>query len=160
MRAIAEKAGTSHTLVNYHFGSKEGLFAEVMAINLRPSAVIATAFGGPALPPMKRAQQILATAMSVWDQPDVRESMTALITDAVSDEAVRASVAEFFAGEILEHIRDEVRGPDAGRRSLGLAAAMAGIIFTRYVMRIEPFTSMPQREMVRTFAPSLAVHLR
>lgn len=159
-RSIAARAGVSHSLVNYHFGSREGLFAEVMAINLRPSVVIASAFGGPARRPMERAQHILATAMAVWDQPEVRSSISALIGESIGDEAVRASVAEFFAGEILGHLREQVGGPDAGRRALGLAGAMAGIIFARYVMRIEPFASMPQREVVRTFAPSLAVHLR
>lgn len=159
-RSIAAKAGVSHTLVNYYFGSKEGLFAEVMAINLRPSLVIASAFGGPARRPLERAQHILATAMAVWDQPQVRDSISALIGDSIADEAVRALVAEFFAGEILGHLREQVDGPDASRRALGLACTMAGIIFTRYVMRIEPFASMAQHEVVRTFAPSLAVHLR
>ena len=132
----------------------------MMAINLRPSLVIASAFGGPARRPLERAQHILATAMAVWDQPQVRDSISALIGDSIADEAVRASVADFFAGEILGHLREQVDGPDASRRALGLAGTMAGIIFTRYVMRIEPFASMAQHEVVRTFAPSLAVHLR
>lgn len=159
-RQIAKQAGVSHTLVNYYFGSKEALFAEVVALNLRPSSIVAQAFAGSGRTPLARARQILLAALTLWDQPEVRGSLTRLIGGAMSDDALRATVGEFVVDEVLTKAQAQLGGRDAQRRARALLGAMAGIIFTRYVMRIEPFASMTQAEVISTFAPSLTVHLR
>lgn len=159
-REIARQAGVSHSLVNYYFGSKEGLFAEVMAINMRPSTVIGQAFGGRGLGPMGMARRVVTTAVTTWDHPDVRESVVALISGAMSDDSLRSAMAEFFEGEIFGQIRGYVGGRDAASRAAGIAGVMAGIIYTRYVIRVEPIASMPAAEIVRIFSPAVAVQLR
>lgn len=41
LRAIAEAAGTSHRMLIYHFGSREGLFVEVIrAVEARQRAIL------------------------------------------------------------------------------------------------------------------------
>lgn len=159
-RQVARVAGVSHSLVNYHFGSREGLFAEVMALNLTPSAVVAEAFSAGGRSPLAQAHHIITTALRLWDRPEVHSSIVTVLGEAMREEAVRASVAEFFRDEIYAHIRARVGPREARLRAAGITGVMAGIIFTRYVMRLEPLATLTTDEVVRVYAPSLAVHLR
>src|SRR5918997_5703859 len=42
-RALAAKVGVSHTLVNYYFGSRDGLLAAAAALQVAPHTVLAAA---------------------------------------------------------------------------------------------------------------------
>ena len=50
LRALAEAIGTSHRMLIYHFGSREGLLAEVTReVEARQRALLSTAYGSPSI---------------------------------------------------------------------------------------------------------------
>ena len=61
LRGIAEAIGTSHRMLIYHFGSREGLLAEVTrSVEARQRAVMATTYDAD-LPPLEAAAKY-------WDE--------------------------------------------------------------------------------------------
>ena len=161
VRAIARDAGVDHSLVNYYFGGKEGLFTTVMTINLMPSRVIAAALVPRGeLPPSQRAERFLEMVVGVWDSPAASSRLAGLVRGAVADEALRASFAGFVGARVYGVLSERLGGPDPHHRAAAIASTMSGFIFTRYVLEAEPIVSMSRTEIVRMLLPSIAVQMR
>jgi AcrR family transcriptional regulator len=61
LRSVAEAVGTSHRMLIYHFGSREGLLAEVTReVEARQRAALATTYDDAALSPLE-------AAMAYWE---------------------------------------------------------------------------------------------
>jgi AcrR family transcriptional regulator len=116
LREIAASAGTSHRMLIYHFGSREGLLAAIVGA--------------------MEAQQRAALAALAGGTP--REVMTALWAQVSSDE-LRPFVRLFFEVFALAH-RGEAEPPDAVTAPwLDAASAMAervGIPVERAALRL------------------------
>lgn len=159
-RAIARKAGVDHALVNYYFGSKQGLFAEVLAMAYSPKTVFDAVFAPDASrDPVRMAEGLLLGLLTVWEEPGSRGQMLTVVRQAATDESMRASMAEFVGAEVVRRLSAEIGGPDATRRAAGAGAVVSGLVFSRYVLGVEPLASMSPRDVVRTLAPMIAVQI-
>lgn len=160
VRSVAREAGVDHSLVNYYFGSKHGLFAEVLAITYSPQAVFDEIFApGASLDPMRMAERLLVGLLTVWEEPGSRGQMLEVVRQAAMNDALRATTAEFVGAEIVRRISGEIKGPDAQRRAAGAGAVVSGLVFGRFVLGVEPLASMSTRDVVRTLAPMIAMQL-
>jgi len=68
LRALATELGTSHRMLSYHFGSREGLVTAIVgAVEQRQRERLAQLLADPALPPLEQArrftQQLLDPAL-------------------------------------------------------------------------------------------------
>lgn len=160
-RMIAERAGVSHTLVNYHFGSKQELFGAVMSLKLTPNRVLGDVLTtGRDDPPAVLSRRLIGTILAVWDDARMREPFMAMLTNAVTDESVRLAVSEFMEREMFRQFVDHIGGPDASARAAGVVTVVAGLVSGRYLLRLGPLVDMSHEQIVRTLAPMVAVHLR
>lgn len=138
-RELAAEVGVSHTLVNYHFGSRDGLVSAAIALRAAPHDVIALSRGGDGEIDLSRlAHGILA----VWEHPEHGERLVEF--------ARRLSSGGGPAGSISAYIQDAVFQPlvdDFGReRALRLAVAIVGFLFGRYVLALPIFRSLSRDE--------------
>lgn len=160
-RMIAERAGVSHTLVNYHFGSKQALFGSVMSLALTPNRVLGDVLTvGKDDPPDVLARRLIGTIVTLWDDAQTRDPFVTMLTDAVADDAVRVTVSEFIEREVFRQFVERIGGPNASERAAGVVTVVAGLIAGRYLLRIGPLVSMSHEQVVRVLAPMVAVHLR
>lgn len=160
-RMIAERAGVSHTLVNYHFGSKQALFGAVMRLALTPNRVLGDILAaGRNDAPAVLSRRLIATVVTLWDDAQAREPYLAMLTQAVADEPVRLAVSEFIEREVFNQFVAHIGGPDASARAAGVVTVVAGLISGRYLLGIPPLVDMPPEQVVRVLAPMVAVHLR
>jgi AcrR family transcriptional regulator len=157
MRSIATEAGVDAALISYFFGSKRGLFAAVMALDANPADVLARALPGElnSLP-----ERVLHALLSTWDDPERSASMRALITAASGDAGVARVLREVVQTEMAGRIAERIGGPDASRRAALSTVVFVGLIFDRYVLRLEPIASMHPDELVARLAPVLRAALR
>lgn len=148
-------------MVNYHFGSKRGLFTEAMSLVVSPSDVLDALLvhegtvGEPDFP-----RRLARTFVSLWEQEPFRTPMIALIRQAAVDEQMRAALAEYIGGEVLARMGEVIGGTGARTRIAGVEAVLMGTVMARYVYRVEPIASIPRERLVDVIASLLAVPLR
>ncbi|MFN8195288.1 MAG: TetR family transcriptional regulator [Nocardioidaceae bacterium] len=161
LRSIARDAGVDPALLNYHFGSKQGLFAAVMALEFSPSAVLEEVLAGAGRaggPPT--AAVLLGAFVDAWDDENRRASIVVLLREAVANDETRRLLREYIEREILGRVAAHLGGRDARQRAAPVATIMAGLVFARYVIAIEPLASMSRAEVIRFIGPTLSHALR
>lgn len=157
VRSIAREVGVSHTLVNYHFGGKSGLFSAVLDLVMGPGQVLDRVAGEHEGPEF--ASQLLAAALDLWDSPGLTPRLRELIGEAADDPAHAEVLRGYLQSTVVERFAERIGGPDASRRASAAAAVMAGVFLTRYVIGLEPIASMNRDEVVRYVSPSLQASL-
>ena len=157
VRAIARDAGVDHALVNYHFGSKEALFGHVLAVAMTPGEVLDRVF---AAGEDHLAERLVATAVTLWDQPVFSGPLLAVLRSADADDGLRRNLGTFISTEVHGRLRDHIGGPDASTHATAVVTVMAGLIFSRYVLGAEPMASMSRDQIAPILAPMLAPHVK
>lgn len=149
VRAIAAAAQVDSALISYHFGSKQGLFAESMGFSCQ-SPDLAAAFEGDlaGLP-----GRLLRAVMALWEgaPPD-----GLAMRDADAMEVFR----EYLETELHGRLAEFLRGPGATDRATAAVAVIGGLVFTRYLNPLRPAADLPPAELERIMLPSLRAALR
>src|SRR5689334_21722153 len=147
MRAVAADAEVDVALVSYHFGSKQGLFAEAMALALSPGQILRSALDGD---PATLPDRILATVLNTWDDPGNAEPLTALLAAAQQDEHVRRAFQEYVEREVVHRLADHLGGPHATERAAAVVTVVIGLVFSRWVLRLTPLADADAAAVHRT----------
>lgn len=157
MRSVAEEAGVNVALVSYYFGSKKGLFGAALALAANPAETIARTMEGD---PVTFPQRALRDLLALWEDSESGAPLRALIAGATYDQAVTGLVKEMMEREMIDIIAASIGGADARKRAIAFCSQIAGLIMTRYILRLEPVASMSIDEIVRVYGPPLRVALR
>src|SRR5262249_54455847 len=95
---------------------------------------------------------------TVWDAPETGGPLRALAAAASLDPAMRQLVGELVGEEIVARVARRL-GPGSEHRAAAYCSIISGVIFSRYVLGIEPMASMPRDEVVRRLEPALRAAL-
>ncbi|MFD1662520.1 TetR family transcriptional regulator [Streptomyces caeni] len=157
LRAVAAEADVDVALVSYYFGSKKGLFGAALALAGNPAETLArTVAGDPATFPQRALRDLLA----LWENPESGAPLRALIAAATQDQAITDLVKEMMEREMIDTIAARIGGADARTRAGAFCAHIAGLVVTRYILRLEPVASMAPDDIVRVYGPPLRLALR
>jgi AcrR family transcriptional regulator len=156
MRAIAAEAGVDAALISYYFGSKRGLLAAVMQLIVSPPDMMRSSISGD---PAHLAERMLNRTLATWDDPEHGAPLLALFRSIGSDADANRLVREMIERETVSVIAEHVGGIDATARAEVAASQIAGLIFMRYLLRVEPLASMRRSELVARAAPALRAAL-
>lgn len=156
IRGVATSAGVDPALVHHYFGSKDDLFLAALEIPVDPRAVVpavlADGLDGA-------AERLLRLFLSVWDDPETRLPLVALVRSSLGDEGPGNLLREAMLRIVFTPLR-EVLPPDEGeRRAQMVATQMIGLIVGRYLLRLEPLASMTGEEVVAWVAPTVQRYL-
>lgn len=150
MRGIARDAGVDPALVHHYFADKHALFLAALSISFDPVAVVRrVASEGPD----HVGQRIITTAMEIWESPMGATMIGAMRGDSVMFGAFGPYIVEQIvkaAMAALQITRDE-----AQERAALLQAVMTGLVFSRYIMCVDPVASLPRELLIRDLAPIL-----
>lgn len=86
--------------------------------------------------------------------------MQMLIAAAAADPGTARLLREVVQGEMVTRLAERIGGSDATARASVAAVVPIGLIFQRYVLRLEPIASMPADELVARLTPVLRAALR
>jgi AcrR family transcriptional regulator len=143
-------------LVHHYFGSKDDLFLEALAMPTDPRVVMTRVAEGDR---DGVGERLVRAFLDVWDDPDTRLPLLAIVKSGVAGEPGRSIVETAVRRLVFGHL---VRALDLddGDRRLGLVMSqVAGLVMTRYVLRMEPMASMPRDEVVAWVGPTLQRYL-
>ena len=154
LRSVATAAGVDGALPTYYFGSKAGLFAAAMALPVSPADVLEKALTGDdeGLP-----ERVLRGLLLAWDDPRSGPPLRSIATAAAgsSEPDLARLVREAVGAQLIGRLAERIGGPDGQHRAAVFGAQMSGVIFSRYLLALEPMASMTPDEVVRHLLPAL-----
>ncbi|MDT3438941.1 MULTISPECIES: TetR/AcrR family transcriptional regulator [unclassified Pseudofrankia] len=156
LRSIAAEAGVDVALISYFFGSKKGLFGATLGLLANPPELLSAALPGDraTLP-----ERVLRTVVATWDDSDRGSQLRLVMSALVQEPEVARLFREVLEREIVGRVAEYIGAADAPYRAAAFSAQLAGVIFTRYVLELEPIASMSADELVRYLAPGLRAAL-
>jgi AcrR family transcriptional regulator len=157
MRDVAADAGVDVALVNYHFGSKDGLFGAALEMPEPMAALMADVLEHGEIDDF--GERFLRRVLEVWDDEETGGALVALVRSAMSHPPAAERLREFVQAELLARIAERLGVPDADRRAALFGSQLIGVMLYRHVLRVEPVASMPREELVERAAPALQRHL-
>jgi AcrR family transcriptional regulator len=156
IRAVAAAAGVDSALVHHYFGTKEKLFAAVVHIPVDPMDII-----GPLrqVPVEELGRAIPSILLPLWDSELGAGFIAALRSILAGSEVnlFRSFIQDVIAVEVGSRV-DRPAGTGVIRIQF-VASQLVGVLMARYILDLEPFTSLPVEQIVDTIAPNLQRYL-
>ncbi|HEY3871032.1 MAG TPA: TetR family transcriptional regulator [Actinocrinis sp.] len=149
LRAVAGAAGVDPALIAYHFGSKKGLFADVMRFHCANALTADTVLGGD---PATLPERLIDAVTGLWENAGFRE------LTAQGDEAAEV-IREYLERELLARLVEFLGGRDATARATAVVTILGGLIYTRYLNPLPTPAALTPSEIRRTLAPALRTAL-
>src|SRR6187455_2304497 len=156
LRAIARLAEVDPALVHHYFNGKAALFVESMSLPVNPTSLIGTILAGPR---EHVGERLARTFFDIWDSPQGRERLVALVRSAVSNDDAARMLREFLAREVFGRVAVSLGVPQPDLRAGMAAAQLIGLAMMRYVMGFEPLVRASTDEIVALVAPTLQRYL-
>src|ERR671932_24200 len=114
IRGIAAGANIDPSMVMRYYGSKEGLFAAAVDVDLRLPDLTAT-------PAAERGHRLVAHFLTRWEGDPSDDALISLLRSAVGNESARDRAHRIFAGQLTACVA-AVCPPGSAQRRAGLIA--------------------------------------
>jgi AcrR family transcriptional regulator len=153
VRSIAADAGVDAALVHHYFGTKDKLFLAVMNAPINPAELVPQALQGPR---EQAGERLVRLVLSIWDSPAGTAAL-AVFRSALSNEWTARLLREFVVVQVLRRAVTElaIDPAEAELRSALVATQMAGLIVTRYVLKIEPLPAADPELLIAAVGPNV-----
>ncbi|MEU6667551.1 TetR family transcriptional regulator [Streptomyces sp. NPDC046727] len=150
IRAIAKDARIDPSMVMRYFGTKEGLFATAVALDLRL----------PDLGPVPRddiGRMLVSHFLDLWEE---NEELTAVLRVGATNQAGAERMQGVFREQLLPVAAQVCPDPEqVPTRAALCAAQLLGLALTRYVLRLPPAVALHPSEIVAWLAPTVQRYL-
>ncbi len=155
IRGVAAAAGVDPALVHHYFGSKDELFVAALELPVDPRVVLVEVV---AAGPEHAGEGLLRTMLSVWDDPEHRLPLVAVIRGVLEPTGQRL-LSDGFLPVVIEPIGVALGIDHPEVRMPLVASQVVGLILLRYVLAAEPLASMPVDDVVAAYAPTVQRYL-
>ncbi|MET8448321.1 TetR family transcriptional regulator [Streptomyces sp. NPDC005209] len=150
IRAIAKDAHIDPSMVMRYFGSKEGLFAAAVALDLRLPDLTA-------VPRDEVGRALVGHFLSLWEE---NEELTAVLRVGATNQAGAERMQGIFRDQLLPVARQACPDPEQiPVRAALCASQLLGLALTRYVLRLPPAVALHPQEIVAWLAPTVQRYL-
>lgn len=157
IRAIAARAGVDPALVHHYFGTKADLFSEAAGVPLRPDIVVPMILAGSR---DEAGERIVRYVLESFDGDEaVRRRGVMLLRTAVGSRVGTPLIVGFLTRELLPRVAKHLDAPDAELRASLVASQIAGMMMTRYVLRVKPIADAPIDDLVAMVGPTVQRYL-
>ena len=156
MRGIAREAGVDPALVHHYFEGKAGLFAATLDVPVDPAELIERITAGDV---DRLGWRIVETFLTVWEPPERRDALVALVRSSMTSEEAARMLREFLGREVFGRIAASTGAPDPQLRGALAASQMIGLVVARYVIRVPALVEATREELVERIGPVLQSHL-
>lgn len=149
IRGVAADAGVDPSQVMQFFGSKDDLFAAVIAIPGGALERFATVFEGP---DEHLGERVVRAYLQAWeDVPEESEPLMAMLRSAVVNDQANAQLRDFIQSRLLHGMRS--RGPEAMFRAGLVAAMLVGVVTGRRIIGVPVLVAADHDALAATLGP-------
>jgi len=156
VRELAAAAGVDPAMIRHYFGSKAELFRATMGWPFEPDELAARILGGE---PREIGERLTRFFFEVWEQPDSRAPLLAILRGAATHEESATLVRQFIQGQLYSRMAAGLPRPDAELRIDLAMSQLLGIAYLRHILKVEPIASAPLEELITRVAPVITAHL-
>jgi AcrR family transcriptional regulator len=155
LRDVAADADVDVALVSYHFGSKDGLFAAAMALDVNPARLVEelTREGADGL-----GERLVRRLLTLLDG-DRGTPFVGLVRSAATNDRAAALLREFVQREVLGRLAAAIDAPQPELRAALCGSQMVGVVMARYVVGVEPIATAERETLVAALGPTLQRYL-
>lgn len=150
MRGIARVAGVDSALVHHYFGSKQQLFLAALDFPLDPSFIVEVIIRGDQ---SKAGERIVRFVLTLWENPQVRDGLLAVIRSVASNEQVAALFRGFIQRELVPRFGAALGSAGAELRVELIMSQIVGLAMARYIIGVEPLASASVDELAALVGP-------
>jgi AcrR family transcriptional regulator len=156
IRAVASAAGVDPALVHHYFGTKHRLFTAAIHIPIDPMILIEQMRETPV---EELGLKVPSLLLPLWDS-ELGAGMIAELRSLLAGSEV-GFIRTFMREVVVAEIAARVDNPPGSGivRAEFVASQIAGVLMARYIIAIEPFASLPARQIAETIAPNLQRYL-
>jgi AcrR family transcriptional regulator len=155
IRKIATTARVDPALVVHFFGSKEDLFAEVMALPTAVGEAMEQIAAGERDGVGRRLAQLV---VGMLENPETRVIVLGRIRSASSHPDAANLVRETVARDLLR-LATALGTDHAELRATLVGSHLVGVAFARYIVQVEPLASLEAADLVDLFAADFQRYL-
>jgi AcrR family transcriptional regulator len=155
IRGIASAAGVDAALVHHYFGTKDDLFLAAMELPLDPRQVLEPALQGG---PEGAGERLLRAFLTIWDDPVISPVLVGVVRSAMEPGGERL-LTQGFVPVVLLPLAQGLGIDHPEVRMPLVISQVAGLILTRYVVRLEPIASMSGDQVVAAYGPVVQHYL-
>ncbi|MGW3667678.1 TetR/AcrR family transcriptional regulator [Streptomyces sp. NPDC005141] len=150
IRAIARDARIDPSMVMRYYGSKEGLFAAVLDVDLRlPDPA--------ALDPDDVGRVLVSHFLDLWEENEV---LTAMLRVGVTNQSGAERMQSIFRDQLTPVAQRACPDPEqAPARAALCASQLLGLALARYILRLAPAVALHREEIVAWLGPTMQRYL-
>ncbi|MFI6354958.1 TetR family transcriptional regulator [Streptomyces sp. NPDC050743] len=150
IRAIARDARIDPSMVMRYYGSKEGLFAAAVALDLRLPDLTG-------VPQGEVGRALVSHFLGVWEE---NEELTAVLRVGATNQAGAERMQGIFRDQLLPVARQVCPDPEqVPARAALCAAQLLGLALTRYVLRLPAARELTREELLAWLGPTVQRYL-
>jgi AcrR family transcriptional regulator len=156
LRGVAREAGVDPALVHHYFEGKAALFAETLDVPVNPAELIERITAGDV---DRLGWRIVETFLGVWEPPERRDALIALVRSSMTTEEAARMLREFLGREVFGRIAASTGASDPQLRGALAASQMIGLVGARYVIKVPALAEATREQLVERIGPVLQHHL-
>ncbi|MGH7910600.1 MAG: TetR/AcrR family transcriptional regulator, partial [Candidatus Dormibacteraceae bacterium] len=148
-------AGVDPKLVLHYFGSKDGVFREVVRFPFDPSQALPGLLEGG---PDGLGRRLVRFFLETWDAPTGSPGL-ALIRSALATESATALLRDFVRREVLARVAEAISLDQPEARATLAGSQLVGLAVVRYVVRVPPLADAAPETVAGWVGPTLQRYL-
>jgi len=156
MRGIARTAGVDAALLHHYFGTKQQLFVAALDFPISPDLIAQVILTGDRA---GAGARIVRFAMTLWEQPPVRERLVAMLRAAATNEQVAELFRGFVERELVLRLATALGSEHPELRVELVMSQIVGLAMARYVFQVEPLASAGIDTVAALVGPTLQRYL-
>lgn len=156
LRGVARAAGVDPALVHHYFDGKTAVFAAAMEVPFDPRVVVDRILD---VPDDRLGESLVRGFLRVWDNPEGRERIAALLRSAATHDDPMTLLRQFLLHEVFGRVAARVGPQDLERRAALVATQMIGLAFARYVAGLPGVADAEPDELVAAVGPVIQRYL-
>jgi AcrR family transcriptional regulator len=156
MRAIAREANVDAALIHHFFTSKDGVFAAAIGDAFHPEEMLENVLGPG---PDGLGERLVRSFLELWENPESRDPMLAVVRSAVSYDDAARLVGDFVTTQVIGHIVKTTAESHRELRTTLIGSQIIGLMMVRHVIRIEPLASVEPDVIAEVLGPVIDWYL-